>query len=77
MLGKYRYLQWVFILLLVVVSNSFAEGWEQITERPTWRVAADAAAVDGKIYIIGGFDLQENLGGRAPALSTADVYDTR
>ena len=77
MLAKYRYLQWVFTLLLVVASSSFAGGWEQITELPTWRIGADAAAVNGKIYLIGGFDFHENLGGRAPALSTVDVYDTR
>ena len=72
---KYRYLQWGFILLLIVVSNSFAGGWEQVTELPIWRLGDAAAAVGGKIYIIGGFDYHENLGGRAPALSTVDVYD--
>lgn len=77
MLAKYRYLQWVFILLFVVVSNSFAGDWEQITELPTWRIGPAAAAVKGKIYLIGGYDIQENLGGRAPALSTVDVYDTQ
>ena len=77
MLAKYRYLQWVFTLLLVVASSSFAGGWEQITELPTWRIGADAAAVNGKIYLIGGYDQHENLGGRAPALSTVDVYDTQ
>lgn len=77
MFAKYKYLQWVFIVLLVVISNSFAGGWEQITELPTWRIGPAAAAVNGKIYLIGGFDDHENLGGRAPALSTADVYDTQ
>ena len=77
MLAKYRYLQWVFILLFVVVSNSFARGWEQVTELPISRMGDAAAAVKGKIYLIGGFDDHENLGGRAPALSTVDVYDTQ
>ena len=77
MLTKYGSLQWVFILLLVVVSNSFAGDWEQITELPIWRIGGVAAAVNGKIYLIGGFDHHENLGGRAPALSTVDVYDTQ
>lgn len=31
----------------------------------------------GKIYLIGGFDHKEHVGGRGPALSTVDVYDTR
>ena len=75
--GKYRYLQPVFTLLLVIVSTSFAGGWEQVTELPTWRIGHTAAAVKGKIYLIGGFDDHENLGGRAPALSTIDVYDTQ
>ena len=30
MLAKYRYPQYVFTLLLVVVSNSFAGDWEQV-----------------------------------------------
>ena len=77
MLAKYRYLQWVFAFLFFVVFNSFAGGWEQVSELPIWRMSAAAAAVDGKIYLIGGFDHHENLGGRAPALSTVDVYDTR
>ena len=77
MLAKYRYLPSVFILLSVVVSNSFAGGWEQVTELPISRFDNAAAAVAGKIYIIGGYDLHKNLGGRAPALSTVDVYDTQ
>ena len=77
MLAKYRYLQSVFTLLLIVASNSFAGGWEQVTELPIWRIGDVPAAVGGKIYLIGGFDHHENLGGRASALSTVDVYDTR
>ncbi len=77
MLVKYRYLQCFFIVLFVAVSNSFAGGWEQVTELPISRFGNAAAAVDGKIYIIGGYDRQKNLGGRAPALSIVDVYDTQ
>ena len=77
MLAKYRYFQWVFTLLFIVASNSFAGGWEQVTELPILRVGNAAAAVDGKIYIIGGYDRHKNLGGRAPALATVDVYDTQ
>lgn len=77
MLAKYRYLQWVFILLFVVAANSLAGDWEQITELPMWRLGDAAAAVNGKIYLIGGYDHHKNLGGRAPALSTVDVYDTQ
>ena len=76
-LAKCRYLQWVFILLFVVVSNSFAENWEQITELPILRIGHVPAAAGGKIYVIGGFDHHENLDGQAPALSTVDVYDTQ
>lgn len=77
MFAKCRYLQWVIILFFVGVSNSFAGGWEQISELPTWRRGMTAAAVNGKIYLIGGFDHHKNLGGGAPALSMVDVYDTR
>ena len=76
MLTKYRYLQWVFAFLLVVPS-SFAGNWRPITQLPTWRIAASATAVYDEIYLVGGFDLRENLGGGAPALSTVDVYDTQ
>ena len=74
MLAKYRYFQWVFILLFVVASNSFAEGWEEVTELPTWRVGGAAAGVGGKIYLIGGFNY---LGGLEATLSTVDVYDAQ
>ena len=77
MFAKCRYLQWVLILFLVGASNSFAGDWEQLSELPTWRRGMTAAAVKGKIYLIGGFDHHKNLGGGAPALSTVDVYDTR
>ena len=77
MLGKYRYLQWVFTLLFVVASSSFAGGWKPVTQLPTWRIGGAAAAVSGKIYLIGGFDHKTHIGGRGPALSTVDVYDTR
>ena len=70
-------MQWVFTLLFVVVSNSYAGRWEQITQLPRWRFGAAAAAVNGKIYVLGGYDPLENLGGRAPALSVVDVYDTQ
>ena len=76
MLAKYRYLQWVFTFLFVVASSSFAGGWEQVTKLPTWRIDDAAAAVGDKIYLIGGFDHKTHVGGRGPALSTVDVYDT-
>ena len=77
MLAKYRCLQWVFTFLFLVASSSFAGGWEQVTTLPTWRLAGPAAAVDGKIYLFGGFDHKKHVGGRGAALLTVDVYDTR
>ena len=67
----------VLLLSLVMSVFCFAGGWEQVTELPIWRYGNTAAAVYGKIYIIGGYDLHKNLGGRAPALSIVDVYDTQ
>ena len=55
MLAKYRYLPWVFSLLCVIASNSFAGGWEQVTELPIWRYDNAAAVIDGKIYVLGGY----------------------
>ena len=49
MFAKCRYLQWVIILFLIGAANSFAGGWEQISELPTWRRGMAAAAVNGKI----------------------------
>ena len=77
MLAKHRCLQWVFTLLFVIASSSFAGEWKQVTQLPTWRLDGAAAAVGGKIYLIGGFDHETHIGGRGPALSTVDVYDTR
>lgn len=77
MLARYRCLQWVFTLLFVIASSSFAGEWKQVTQLPTWRIGGAAAAVGGKIYLIGGFDHETHIGGRGPALSTVDVYDTR
>ena len=77
MLAKYKHLPWVFTLLLVGFSHSSFGGWEQVAELPIWRRGMAAAAVNGKIYLMGGFDHHENLGGGAPALSTVDIYDTR
>lgn len=74
--AKYRYFQWVLILLFVVVTNSFAGIWEEISELPTSRIGMATATVNGNIYLFGGFDPRENLGGGAPALTTVDVYDT-
>ena len=77
MTAKCRYLQCVFTFLFVVVTNSFAGGWVQVSELPTLRVGMATAVVNGKIYLIGGYNRDENLGGSAPALASMDVYDTR
>lgn len=77
MFGKYRYLLSVLVFLLVVTSVSFAGAWEQVTELPSLRIAGASAAIDGNLYLIGGFNWNENLGGGAPPLARVDVYDTR
>ena len=77
MLAKYRYLQYVLVLLFVVTSANLADGWEQVTKLPTLRTAKATAVVGDKIYLIGGINLDENLGGSAPPLSRVDVYDTQ
>lgn len=75
MFAKHKYLPWILTLLLVTTAASFAGGWEQVTKLPTLRVAKASAAVGDKIYLIGGINKDENLGGSAPALSRVDVYD--
>ena len=75
MFGKYRYLPLVLVLLFVATFANVAEGWQKVSKLPTLRVAKATAVVDDQIYLIGGFNLDENLGGSAPALSRVDVYD--
>lgn len=77
MFAKYRYLQYVLVLLFVAASANVANGWEQVTKLPTLRTAKATAAVGDHIYLIGGINIDENLGGSAPALSRVDVYDTQ
>ena len=73
MFPKYRNFQWIFTLLFLVANS--AAGWHQVSELPTLRVAKATATVGDNIYLIGGINEDENLGGGAPALSRVDVYD--
>ena len=75
MLAKYKYFQGILTLLLVVTSANFASGWQQVSKLPTLRIAKAAAVVNDEIYLIGGINKDENLGGGAPALARVDVYD--
>ena len=77
MLAKYTSLPSALTLLFVATSVSFAGGWHKVSELPTLRVAKATAVVDNKIYLIGGFNVDENLGGGAPALARVDIYDTQ
>ena len=77
MFAKYRYLQLVLTLLLVAIFSSVAVGWQQVSKLPTLRTAKATAVVGDNIYLIGGINEDENLGGGAPALSRVDVYDTQ
>src|SRR3989344_6873804 len=44
--------------------------WQARSSMPTPRVDAAAAELDGKIYVVGGFD------GLGQTLSTVEVYDS-
>ena len=77
MFAKYKYLPSVFVLLFVATFANVAEGWQEVSKLPTLRVAKATAVVDDQIYLMGGINLDENLGGGAPALSRVDVYDTQ
>lgn len=74
MFAKYKHFQWIFLLLFILV-NSAAAKWIEVSELPTLRVGKATAAVKGEIYLIGGINEDENLGGGAPALARVDVYD--
>ena len=76
MLAKSRHLQWVFTLFFVVIFTTTGWSWQLVSELPTLRVGKASAVVDSKIYLIGGINSDENLGGGAPPLSRVDVYDT-
>lgn len=44
------------------VANAAKDEWNQLADLPTSRIGAVANAVDGKIYVIGGFNaLNETL----------------
>lgn len=75
MFAKYRYLQSVLVMLFVATFVNLAEGWREVSKLPTLRIAKTTAVVNDEIYIIGGFNKDENLGGSAPPLSRVDVYD--
>ena len=75
MFAKYKYLPLVLVLLFVATFVNVAEGWQKVSKLPTLRFAKATAVVDDQIYLIGGFNRDENLGGSAPALSRVDVYD--
>ena len=54
-----------------LVSGSAIGGlWKSVTPMPTTRTALAAAAVNGKVYAIGGFDITN-----ANASNTVEVYD--
>ena len=65
--------QSVAIFCLPIMIDSFAEEWQVISEIPTPRHSSSVAAVDGKIYLIGG-TLFENENGPF-GLSLVEVYD--
>ncbi|WP_144493627.1 Kelch repeat-containing protein [Bacillus pumilus] len=56
--------KWFVMMLLVILSftqvfqvaNAAKDEWNQLADLPTARVGAVANAVDGKIYLIGGFN---------------------
>ncbi|WP_284906783.1 Kelch repeat-containing protein [Bacillus sp. lyk4-R2A-2] len=56
--------KWIVMMLLVILSftqvfqvaNAAKDEWNQLADLPTARVGAVANAVDGKIYVIGGFN---------------------
>ncbi|PRS38545.1 DUF1668 domain-containing protein [Bacillus sp. NMCC4] len=62
--------KWVVMMLLVILSftqsvqmvHAAKDEWNQLADLPTARIGAVANAVDGKIYVIGGFNaLNETL----------------
>ena len=75
MFAKYKYLQSVLVLLFIATFANLAEGWQEVSKLPTLRVAKATAVVDDQIYLIGGINVDENLGGSAPPLSRVDVYN--
>ncbi|KEP26468.1 hypothetical protein BA70_19395 [Bacillus zhangzhouensis] len=62
--------KWIVMILLVILSftqsfqlvHAAKDEWNQLADLPTARIGAVANAVDGKIYVIGGFNaLNETL----------------
>ncbi len=63
----------IFIGLFCVVSSGLTDGdtWEQKADMLTARFACGSSEIDGKIYVIGGWDSWRD---QSP-LATVEVYD--
>ena len=59
----------IISLVLVSINVQSQNGWTNITNMPTPRLCASASVVDGKIYVIGGWDANIN------ELANNEMYD--
>ena len=64
-----------FGLSTVEVYDPQNNTWEHLADMPTPREGAEAAVVDGKIYVVGGFASIDNRGANIKIFKTVEVYD--
>lgn len=61
-----------FGLSTVEVYDTENNSWQQLADMPTPRLYAEAAVVDGKIYVVGGYRVIDR---RMKTLKVVEVYD--
>ena len=62
-------------LSTVEVYDTKNNSWQRLTDMPTPRLLAGAAAMDGKIYVVGGFSWIGIPGVDSKMLKVVEVYD--
>ena len=62
-------------LSTVEVYDTQNNSWQRLTDMPTPRLSSEAAVVDGKIYVVGGFSWIGIPGVDIKMLNVVEVYD--
>lgn len=67
----------ILVLSIIGICNAYSQyedqGWERLADMPTARAGPESCLLDGKIYVIGGVKLSNDVGYR---FASNEVYDT-
>ena len=64
-----------FGMSLVEVYDPEANTWQRLADMPTARAEPMAAVIDGKIYVMGGYEAIDNRGVNLKILDVVEAYD--